>query len=210
MAGGFQPGAFQPNAFQMGPANADAYARMLRALLPPGRAWRTDLQSVLHQLLLGSADELARVEGRARDLVRESNPATAIELLPEYELEYGVAAAATTAERQARIVARRVLRQRFRPADFQTALAVLLAQAPASVVVIERTHAQAVAMGDEREIFRFFIYRDPTLPGIYFLASAQEIVNAMKPSHTIGTVIESIAALYDDPHSLYDRDLMGA
>jgi hypothetical protein len=76
--------------------------------------------------------------------------------------------------------------------------------------VIERTVAEALAMGDVREIFRFFVYRDPTEPGAYFIESAQELVDAIKPSHTAGHVIESIEFLYADPHSLYGRDLMGA
>jgi len=90
------------------------------------------------------------------------------------------------------------------------ALAPLLAQAPADVVVIERTRAFAIAVGDDREIYRFFIYRDPTLPDVYFLASAQAQVDRMQPSHTEGTVVESINFLCDDPHSLCDRDLLGA
>ena len=188
---------------------ADAYARMLKALLPPGKLWRL-VASVLAEFFLGCADELARVDARAADLINEADPTTATELLPEYERELELAPAATIEERRARIVALLVRRQRFRPVDFQTALAALLAQDAADVVVIERTRAFCIAIGDDREIFRFFIYRDPTLPGTYFLASAQEVVNGMKPSHTVGTVIERIDALYDDPHTLYDRDLLGA
>lgn len=187
---------------------AAAYARMLTALLPPGKLWSL-IDSTLSELLLGIADEYGRVDGRASDLVEESDPTTAVELLPEYETELELVAAATTAERQANITARLVRRQRFRPVDFQTALADLLND-PDGVVVLERTHAFAASMGDEREIYRFFIYRDPTLGGTYFLASAQALVDSMKPTHTAGYVIESIDALYDDPFTLYDRDLLGA
>lgn len=285
---------------------AAAYARMLAALLPPGKLWQVTTDSVLGKLLLGLADELARVDGRVDDMLDEADPSTATELLPEYERELDLDEAATDAERRARIVARLVARQRFRPVDFQTALAPLLGQAPEDVVVIERSHAFAVSIGDEREIYRFFVYRDPDAPLVfadftytadatsdsvaqsnhglltgdgpirttnsggglpgglaidtdyyaiyvnddelrvatsranalnnvfiditsagtgthtmidqptttrlatnYFLESAQEQVNRMKPSHTLGQVIESIDFLYDDPFSLYDRDLMG-
>jgi hypothetical protein len=75
---------------------------------------------------------------------------------------------------------------------------------------LERSVAFAASIGDAREVFRFFIYRDPSLAGTAFIASAQALVDEMKPSHTVGTVIESISALYDDPHTLYDRDLLGA
>ena len=191
------------------PGSPEMYARMMAALLPPGRL-SSLISSLLGDLILACADELARLHDHVNDLLNEMNPAAATELLPDYEAELELSAAATIDERRANIVALLVRRQRFRPADFQAALAPLLAQAPADVVVIERTRAFAIAVGDDREIYRFFIYRDPTLPDVYFLASAQAQVDRMQPSHTEGTVVESINFLCDDPHSLCDRDLLGA
>ncbi len=188
---------------------ADSYARMMAALLPQGRLWDR-VSGMLMDVLLGCAVELERLHGRVQDLLKEIDPTTATELLPDYEAELGLGSAPTLAERRARIVARLVQRQRYRPVDFQTTLAPLLGQAAADVVVIERTHAFAASIGDDREIFRFFVYRDPTLPGAYFLASGQAQLDRMKPSHTVGHVIESVDFRYDDPHSLYDRDLLGA
>jgi hypothetical protein len=190
---------------------AEAYQRLLLALLPPGRLWRLiGEESFIGQIFLGTADELARLDARAGDLLNESVPSTAVELLPEYEDELGIETAATLAERQARVTSRYVARQRFRPIDFQNALAPLLGQAAGAVVVMERTTADALSMADVREVFRFFIYRDPTLPGTYYLEAAQELVDKIKPSHTKGHVIESISMLCDDPFSLCDRDLLGA
>lgn len=187
---------------------AAAYARMMTALLPPGRLWRT-VDGVLGRLLLACADELARLDARGDDLLDEADPRTADELLPEYERELDLEEAATDDERRARIVARLIARQRYRPVDFQEALAPLLGQDPVDVVVMERTHAFAVSIGDDREIFRFFIYRDPGVGGTYYLDSAQELVDQIKPSHTVGHVIESIAFKTGDPYSLLGRDLMG-
>ncbi len=183
---------------------------MLSALLPPGKVWRLVGDSVLSKLFAGCADELGRLHARAVDLLNESNPSTAVEMLAEFELELDIDAAVTLEERQARLVARYVARQRYRPVDFQTALAALLDLDIEDVVVIERTNAMAVAMDDVREIFRFFIYRDPDLSGTYFLDSAQLQLDAIKPSHTAGHVIESIDFLCDDEFSLCDRDLLGA
>jgi uncharacterized protein YmfQ (DUF2313 family) len=181
----------------------------MMALLPDGKLWRF-VASMLREFFLACAQELARLDARADDLLRESNPSTAVELLPEYEQELDIGPAVTIAERQANVVARRVRRQRFRPVDFQTALAPLLAQAAADVVVIERTRAFCVSVGDDPAIYRFFIYRDPSLPGTYFLASAQTVVDEMSPSHTVGQVIESVNFRCDDAFSLCDRDLLGA
>lgn len=191
------------------PGSPEMYARMLAGLLPPGKLWSL-ISSVLGDLLLACADELARFHGRVNDLLNEMVPTTATELLPEYEAELELAPAATIDERRANITAAEVRRQRFRPADFQAALAPLLGLAPTAVVVVEHSRAFALAVNDDREIYRFFIFRDPTLPGAYFLASAQAVVDKMKPSHTVGTVGESINLLCDDPHSLCDRDLLGA
>lgn len=190
--------------------NPGAYARMMAALLPPGKVWRLIGDSTLASLILGCSDELWRLHLRAKALLDEAVPSLAVEMLPEYESELELDSTGSNSERQARIVARLVARQRYRPTDFQTALAPLLGQLAANVVVIERSHAFADSLGDDREIFRFFVYRDPTLPGTYFLAAAQALVTAIKPSHTIGTLIESTSMIYDSPHSLYDRDLLGA
>ena len=166
-------------------------------------------QTVLAKLLAACADEIARIEFRTYDLLDESDPSTADELLPEYERELDLESTGTLAERQARVVARIIARQRYRPIDFQNALASLFGLDPVDVVVIERTHAQAAGMGDDREIYRFFIYRNPTIPGTYYLASAQDIIDAIKPSHTLGYAIESVSFLCDDPLSLCDRDILG-
>jgi hypothetical protein len=190
-------------------ALAEAYARMMAALLPPSRMWRLDASAVLAKLLLASSDELERVDGRSADLIEESDPRTTDELLPDFERMFRLSSSGTLAERRARVVALTILRQRFRPVDFQTALAPLLGLAPADVVVVERTHAAAVAMGDPREIYRFFVFRNPALPGTFDLVAAQAVVDLIKPSHTVGTVIQSINFLCDDPDSLCDRDNLG-
>ena len=192
-----------------GDLSPDPYARMMLALLPPGKVWRLLTDSVLWKLFAGCGVELARVEESALDMIGEAEPSTAVAMLPEYEFELGLASDGTTEERQARVAGRDVARQRYRPIDFKTALAPLLGQDAADIVLIERTRADAIAMDDDTEIYRFFIYRDPTLPGTYYLTSAQDLVDQIKPSHTAGHVIESIDMLCDDPYSLCDRDLLG-
>jgi len=189
---------------------ADAYARMLEALLPPGRLWPlASLTSLVHSLMLGSSDELARLDQRTIDLRNEADPRTAVETLPEYETDLELVAASTTAERQANVVGALVRRQRFRPVDIRTALAPLLGADPGDVTVIERSHALAVSLGDEREVFRFFVIGDPGNPG-EFVASAQQLLDSMGPEHTAGYVIQSTGMACDDPFSLCDRDLLGA
>jgi len=188
---------------------ADAFARMLLQLLPPGR-WNRDPEGVIASAALASADELERLDARSHDLIRESIPSTTDELLEEWESLLDIAAEGTEDERRARVVARIVARGRVRPVDFQQALAPLLAQDPGDVVVMERTRAFAISIADDQEIYRFFIYRDPLEPGTADIAAAQALLDDMAHSHTKGHVIESIDFLCDDPLSLCDRDLLGA
>lgn len=66
-----------------------AYRRLLRSLLPRGRAWQPDV-GFFAELLGGMAVELARIDARIDDLMREASTLTASELLPEFELDYGL------------------------------------------------------------------------------------------------------------------------
>ncbi len=70
--------------------SSGAYARQLAQLLPRGPAWRAESGSVLAGLLLAIADELARVDERARALGTEGDPRTAVETLPEWEAALGL------------------------------------------------------------------------------------------------------------------------
>lgn len=81
---------------------AEAYLEQFLVLLPGGPAWPRDPDGDLGRTLLGLADEFARIDGRAQDLLREFHPATAVELLPEWEAEYQITppAGATIEARQ--------------------------------------------------------------------------------------------------------------
>jgi len=181
-----------------------ALGRVLIHLLPPSKIWR--FNGVISGILLGSGDELERVESRALDLIREADPQQALELLPDYERMLELSSDGTLGERRARVVSLLIRRQRVRPIDYQSILAPILGVTP---TVVEHTRAFAILVGDDREIYRFFIYRNPALPGTYDLVAAQAMIDRMSLSHTKGYVIESINFLCDDPYSLCDRDILG-
>jgi uncharacterized protein YmfQ (DUF2313 family) len=67
-----------------------AYARQLKQLLPLGVAWNLESGSVLSKLLLGLADELARVDARGETLINEWDPRTTLELLEDWERVLGL------------------------------------------------------------------------------------------------------------------------
>jgi len=188
--------------------SAESNARTMKQLLPPGW-WNLSPDSVLSKVFLAAGDECERVEDRSLVLIEEADPRTTSELLEDWERVLELEAEGTEAERRARIEALMVRRQRVRPVDFQQALGPLLGQAAEDVVVIERGRAFAILVEDDREIYRFFIYRDPDEPGDYDLEGAQAMVDRMAHSHMKGHVIESIDFLCDDEFSLCDRDLLG-
>jgi len=84
------------------------YRLLLQSLLPRGRAWSRDENSILTQLLNGFGEELARIDTRSEDLINEIFPRTSTELLTEHETDYGIpdddkAIEPTTAGRRAAI-----------------------------------------------------------------------------------------------------------
>lgn len=66
------------------------YLHQLQALLPPGPAWPQDDQAMLTRLLGGLSVELARVDGRAWQLVEEADPRTTAELFADWERVAGL------------------------------------------------------------------------------------------------------------------------
>lgn len=91
--------------------NAQDYRGQLAGLLPTGAAWPQAIESVLQLLLAAVAEELARVEARAVDLVTESDPRMTSELLGDWERVAGlpdecVTGAQTLTQRRAALAAR--------------------------------------------------------------------------------------------------------
>lgn len=89
----------------------DDYLAQLQALLPQGPAWPRDSGATLTKLLQAMADELARIDGRAAQLIEESDPRTTAELLADWERVAGlpdscVTAAQATAQRRAALHAK--------------------------------------------------------------------------------------------------------
>jgi uncharacterized protein YmfQ (DUF2313 family) len=69
----------------------DDYAQQLLALLPTGQAWPRDPGSTLVRGIMGLAQYYGFVDGRAADLLeRESDPRQTIELLTDWERNWGL------------------------------------------------------------------------------------------------------------------------
>lgn len=71
-------------------ANQLSYQQSLLALLPQGSAWLRDDDTALALLIKGLAEEFARIDARAQQLIDESLPSGVIELLERWEADYGL------------------------------------------------------------------------------------------------------------------------
>ncbi|MDH7971795.1 DUF2313 domain-containing protein [Sphingomonas sp. AR_OL41] len=86
--------------------SASQYAGQLQALLPTGPAWPREADAMLTRLLCGLAAEFGRLDARAHQLLEETDPRTAYELLGQWENVLGLpdpctAMATSVAARQA-------------------------------------------------------------------------------------------------------------
>lgn len=66
------------------------YAAALVALLPRGKVWPKEPDSLQAQVAAALAGTLARLDARAQSLLVDAFPATTLELLPEWEASLGL------------------------------------------------------------------------------------------------------------------------
>lgn len=100
----------------------DDYRRQLHQLLPPGAVWPEAPESLLQRLLLGQAQEYARVDERAVALRDEADPRQALYLFEEWERSYGLPSRCapvdqSLADRRVALIGRIVGRGGLRPQD---------------------------------------------------------------------------------------------
>lgn len=67
-----------------------AYLTFLQSLLPPGQAWSFDHLSMFTRVLNVAAGELARIHARADDLLNEADPRNTLEMMGDWERNYGL------------------------------------------------------------------------------------------------------------------------
>lgn len=127
------------------------YFGALQQLLPPGKAWTRDADANLTQLLEALSFEPGRIGCAASQMLSEADPATAVELLPDWLRVLGLDADAslTTAQQQQAIVA------------------WLTAQGGASIPFIEAVAEQLGYSVTVTEYFDEFIANSPCNAALY-------------------------------------------
>jgi len=92
----------------------DDYLQQIQSLLPPGPAWPRDADAYVTRLLRSLAEEFARVDARASDLLEEADPRSTAQLLLDWERVAGLPDGCvsdsevdlSTAQRQAALLGR--------------------------------------------------------------------------------------------------------
>jgi uncharacterized protein YmfQ (DUF2313 family) len=95
--------------------SAEAYAALAAQLLPRGDLWQPGADPTLDALLLWAGRELARIDQRVQELLREADPRLTVEMLPDWEAEAGLpdpcsGPATTLAGRRAELIQRLAMR----------------------------------------------------------------------------------------------------
>lgn len=126
----------------------EAYGRMLKHLLPPGKLWILTPDSWLSKWLTAIGDELVRASDRATDLLAESLPDTATEMVPDWERVLGLPdervteIPGTTAERRLAITQKFISKGGQNPAFF-----IALAAACGYTVTLSKFGGEVLRVG---------------------------------------------------------------
>jgi uncharacterized protein YmfQ (DUF2313 family) len=141
--------------------SAADYTEHLKGLLPFGKAWTRDPDSVLSQLLNAIAYELARLDSRAYELLEESNPANSTELLDEYEEEFNIISSSTLTETRQGVVAAKTIELGGLSKEYYISVAAALGYsisfyefAPFWVGIMTAVDP----VGDQKNIFVFLVW----------------------------------------------------
>ena len=184
--------------------SAAHFFRQLGQLFPPGPLWES-MGPVFQAVRQVFASELSRVETQYDEWQREIDPRTAVDTLTQWENTLGLGHDGATAERQAKAAAREVAVVATREQDYRAQLTPLLGP---NMTFLFRTPAEAAAMGDQKEIYRFSILPDPAGPG--YIEAAQAEATAMSRAATKPVIVLSLDSfICDNPYHLVDRDILG-
>jgi len=69
---------------------AEQQLGVYQELLPPGPIWETESDPSLYLLMLALSQEAARLYAQTNKLVVEGNPVTSVEMVPEWEVVFGL------------------------------------------------------------------------------------------------------------------------
>lgn len=186
-------------------SDAGRFARALAQLLGP--AYQPADGTLVAADLYALGQALADARDTTLDAVAEAFAAEASRLLPELEASYGLAVRGdlTDAERRTILLAKVRAARAGTPQAIETALDPYDPDAK----VFENT-AAAVAATDPRAVFRVAVrIKVAVWNDAAKLAAIRALCEQMKPAHAKAAVCTRVGFRFNDPDSLFDRDVFG-
>lgn len=185
------------------------YAKMLVGLLPKGKLWPNDENSVWYKLCYAFGKELLRIDDRMKELLVERDSRTTVELISDFERDLGIPdecsqVGATIAERQAQVHSKLINVGGLHKQDY-----IDIATGMGITITITEYqpfwvgyHGMGDPIGDQSNIFHWKV----TVAGWEngnLIATMQCIFEKNKPAHT--TLLWEIVGA-DAEHSFTDID----
>jgi uncharacterized protein YmfQ (DUF2313 family) len=167
-----------------------AYARQLKALLPPGSLWRLDPASTLSRALQAAAGELARIDERGENLLLEADPRTAEETLDDWESflglpEEGQTLGTSIQQRQADITRKFIAQGGSTPAYFIALAAALGYTATIDYPAANTWRMNVTLSGESATLLEFRMgSRIGDRLGGRTVVELERVINKLKPAHT--------------------------
>jgi hypothetical protein len=179
----------------------------LKALLPPGKTYSQNPASAIQRELMVEGAGLGFAWSKLAELEDDFLPDRATGHLPRWEeaLRLEPGPADLIAARRARCVSFLRKVHGFGVEQIKEALAPVLDCQPSDLEIIENDNTGP----DPDQVFQWFVYRPSSVPGRPDFITAQRMLDEMKPAHTRGIIGQRTSLRFDDPESLFDRDLFG-
>lgn len=182
-------------------------ARQLGTILGTAARWASG--TVAGAFLLALGDALSDVHTTITGAGDEAFATTATNLLDELETEYGlpVNTTLTTDQRRDRLVAKIRAARAGTPGGIVRAISAI----DDTVEVIEITAPAAQLTDEPRLAYRFTVLiSDATYDDAGALAAVRQIIEQMKPAHTLGDIASGRPFTLDDPLlGRLDRNVLG-
>lgn len=174
------------------PLSTADYTQQLKQLLPKGFVWIPEADSVLDKTLNGLATELARVDGRACDLIEDTIPSlneSFDELLGDWERVAGSPDDCFDTENITPLERKRALVEKLNRASGQSELYFIsliegLTGESASVTTYKQFQVGLSRAGDPLTNAEWVHTWQLNLPAVLIGSPVECVINKIKPAHT--------------------------
>ncbi len=191
-------------------STAGSFARQLAKILGPAYTPKDGTAAGADALAWG--DALAEIKATQDTSIDQAFADTATDLLSELELQRGIPVSVVLVDSERQVNLTAAVRANFSgsPNDILAAVRTI-----SPTALLYENLAVDVQATDPKAVFRFSIVIPEadwgkTVADNYKRNLIRDTVRRMKPGHTDFTIATRVGFRFDDPLSLFDRDVFGA